>query len=223
VELNTTCDSRARTLRSCLPGRPPPPPTPPTRPRLSNRAHPARHFTFAGGERALPHAPPVRSPTLVITTSSLCTFVPPRAGQESLLRCAPAAHALCAQTRSMQDQLETPNLCTPQAEKARSEALLQRMSGLLACFPFKGGPKAGKPAAAAAAEAPAASSADGGAGADGGGADDQPLPSSGSAGGGSLRDDAMGGPTGVWEGSGGLWGGSGSMQRGPTGTGWETG
>ncbi len=35
------------------------------------------------------------------------------------------------------------SLCT-QAEKARSDALVQRMSGLLACFPFKGGKKGAK-------------------------------------------------------------------------------
>lgn len=42
-----------------------------------------------------------------------------------------------------------PRLPMPQEEKARTEALVQRMSGLLACFPFQG--KAGKAGAKGAA------------------------------------------------------------------------
>lgn len=39
------------------------------------------------------------------------------------------------------------------AEKAKSDALVQRMSGLLACFPFKGGAGEGKGAGCAGAPA----------------------------------------------------------------------
>lgn len=41
-----------------------------------------------------------------------------------------------------------------QAEKARSDALVQRMSGLLACFPFKGADVGGVPNGAASISTP---------------------------------------------------------------------